>query len=89
MGLSAFLRQDVYDSSILGCCYITATVQTGDKVNACCVCKRVLRVSVCKRVALLFTACERVCLDVLTRTFVFYHTSKCMLFAGVNLHGLH
>jgi len=39
--------------------------------------KCVLRVCVafaCKRVALLFTACERVCLDVLTHTFVFYHT---------------
>jgi len=28
----------------------------------------------CKCVALLSTACEHVCLDVLTRTFVFYHT---------------
>ena len=30
---------------------------------------------VCKRVALLSTTCERVCLDVLTCTFVLYHTS--------------
>ena len=29
----------------------------------------------CKRVASLSTACESVCLDVLTRTIVFYHTS--------------
>jgi len=29
----------------------------------------------CKRIALLSTVCERICLDVLTRTFVFYHTS--------------
>ena len=48
----------------------------------------------CKRVALLSTACERICLDVLTHTFVFYYTSttylysKYILFAGINLHGL-
>jgi len=46
---------------------LLATVQTGDKVNACCVC-----VHVAKCVALLSTACERVCLDVLTRIFYTY-----------------
>jgi len=47
----------------------------------------------CKRIALLSPACERVCLDILTHTFVFYHTSTYLysnyiLFAGVSLHGL-
>jgi len=65
------------------------TVHTGDKVNTCCVCVAFA----CKRVALLSTACERVCLDVLTHTFVLYHNSTYLfsnyiLFAGVDLHGL-